>query len=165
MCNLDFKILRVSNRGKNCFEISPNKTYGVNIPPELKIPNKIIKCSVIQGSMSFETDATFESYCQIGVTCNLVQGFDTESDSSFKCKNHELLFDIDTSTHDRNGNNVTLVTFHPHLTSGAYEFLVGNIPEQIIFTSVATTGAGVLVPITNDNYISFILKFEYFDKK
>jgi len=160
MCPLDFKILRVSNRGQNCLQQIANKQYAVNIPPELRIPNKIIKVSVINATMAFNTDATFNTYTEIGVTSNICNGFDTEVDGSYRSKNYELLFNVDTSTYGKQNNN--LITFHSH--SENFEFITNTLPEKLIFTSVATTGAGVLVPITYNNYISFILKLTYFDK-
>ena len=41
--DLNFKILRVSNRGTNVHETVTNQQYRINIPSELRIPNKIIK--------------------------------------------------------------------------------------------------------------------------
>lgn len=162
MCHeTNFKILRVSNRGQNCYESVANQTYLVNIPSELRIPNKKIKVSVINATMSFNTDSTFDTYTEIGVISNLPNGYDTESDSSFNCKNYDLLFNIDTSTFGKANNK--LITFHTH--DEAFEFMVDSIPEKLEFTSVATTGAGVLIPITNNNYISFVLKLIYYDKE
>ena len=162
MCHeTDFKILRVSNRGQNVFQSVANQTYLVNIPSELRVPNKKIKVSVINATMSFITDSTFDTYTEIGVTSNLPTGYDTESDSSYNCKNYDLLFNIDTSTFSKQNNK--LITFHTH--DEAFEFMVDSIPEKLEFTSVATTGAGVLAPITNNNYISFVLKLTYYDKE
>jgi hypothetical protein len=159
MCHEDFKILRVSNRGQNCFQSVANQTYRVNIPSELRVPNKKIKVSVINATMAFNTDNTFDTYTEIGVISNLPTGYDTESDSSYNSKNYQLLFNIDTSTYGKQNNK--LITFHTH--DEAFEFMVGNIPEKLEFTSVSTTGAGVLAPITNNNYISFVLKLTYYD--
>jgi len=158
MCSEDFKILRVSNRGRNVFESVANSTYRVNIPSELRIPNKRIKVEILNGSMTFTTDSTFDSYSQIGVISNLSNGFDTESDSSFNSKNYELLFNIDTSGFDKSASK--LMTFQ---NSSNFQFMINNIPEKLEFTSVSTTGAGVLSPIVNNNYISFVLKFTYYD--
>ena len=158
MCMEDFKILRVSNRGQNVFESVANQTYRVNVPSELRIPNKRVKVEVISGTMAFTTDGTFDSYSQIGVISNLPNGYDTESDNSFNSKNYELLFNIDTSGFDKSASK--------HMTfqnSSNFQFMINNIPEKLEFTSVSTTGAGVLSPITNDNYISFVLKFTYYD--
>lgn len=159
MCHEDFKILRVSNRGQNVYQSVANQTYRVNVPSELRIPNKKIKVSVISATMAFNTDSTFDSYTEIGVISNLPTGYDTESDSSYNSKNYQLLFNIDTSTFGKQNNK--LITFHTH--DEAFEFMCGNIPEKLEFTSVATTGAGVLAPITNNNYISFVLKLTYYD--
>ena len=159
MCHEDFKILRVSNRGQNVYQSVANQTYRVNVPSELRIPNKKIKVSVINATMAFNTDSTFDSYTEIGVISNLPTGYDTESDSSYNSKNYQLLFNIDTSTFGKQNNK--LITFHSH--DEAFEFMCGNIPEKLEFTSVATTGAGVLSPITNNNYISFVLKLTYYD--
>lgn len=159
MCHEDFKILRVSNRGQNVYQSVANQTYRVNVPSELRIPNKKIKVSIINATMAFNTDSTFNTYTEIGVISNLPTGYDTESDSSYNSKNYQLLFNIDTSTFGKQNNK--LITFHAH--SEAFEFMVGNIPEKLEFTSVATTGAGVLAPITNNNYISFVLKLTYYD--
>ena len=158
MCIEDFKILRVSNRGQNVFSSVANQTYRVNVPSELRIPNKRVKVEVISGTMTFTTDSTFDSYSQIGVISNLPNGFDTESDSSFNSKNYELLFNIDTSGFDKSASK--LMTFH---NSNNFQFMINNIPEKLEFTSVSTTGAGVLSPIVNNNYISFVLKFTYYD--
>jgi hypothetical protein len=161
MCPSKFHhILRVSNRGDNVVEQVANQTYAVNIPPELRIANKQIKISVINATMAFNTDSTFETYTEIGVTSNLgaVCGFDSEVSGSFRPKNFELLFNIDTSTFGRQNNK--LITFHTH--SEAFSFWTNQLPERLIFSSVAST-TGVLTPITNDNYISFILKLEYYD--
>jgi len=161
MCHEDFRILRVSNRGSNCVQTVANRSYAVNIPSELREPNKKIKVSVINATMSFITDSTFDTYTEIGVTSNLPTGYDTESDSSYNCKNYDLLFNIDCSTFSKQNNK--LITFHTH--DEAFEFMVDSIPEKLEFTSVATTGAGVLAPITNNNYISFVLKLTYYDKE
>tara|TARA_B100001094_G_scaffold71615_1_gene67901 strand:- start:548 stop:1027 length:480 start_codon:yes stop_codon:yes gene_type:complete len=158
MCIEDFKILRVSNRGQNVYQSVANQTYRVNIPSELRLPNKRIKVEVISGTMTFTTDSTFDSYSQIGVISNLPNGYDTESDSSFNSKNYELLFNIDTSGFDKSASK--LMTFH---NSNNFQFMINNIPEKLEFTSVSTTGAGVLSPIVNNNYISFVLKFTYYD--
>jgi len=158
MCIEDFKILRVSNRGQNVFSSVANQTYRVNVPSELRIPNKRVKVEVISGTMTFTTDSTFDSYSQIGVISNLPNGYDTESDSSFNSKNYELLFNIDTSGFDKSASK--LMTFH---NSNNFQFMINNIPEKLEFTSVSTTGAGVLSPIVNNNYISFVLKFTYYD--
>lgn len=154
-------ILRVSNRGQNVFEQVANQTYSVNIPNELRIANKQIRIIVIDGNMAFNTDATFDTYTEIGLTSNLSQNnsYNTESDNSFRCQNNDILFCLDTSTYGK-GNN-KLITFHTH--SHVFEFWASQLPEKLIFTSVATTGAGVLIPITNNNYISFTLKLEYYD--
>tara|TARA_Y100001973_G_C5146806_1_gene305829 strand:- start:572 stop:1045 length:474 start_codon:yes stop_codon:yes gene_type:complete len=154
----DFKILRVSNRGQNVYQSVANQTYRVNVPSELRIPNKRVKVEVISGTMTFSTSPTFDSYSQIGVISNLPNGYDTESDSSFNSKNYELLFNIDTSGFDKSA--VKLMTFH---NSNNFQFMINNIPEKLEFTSVSTTGAGVLSPIVNNNYISFVLKFTYYD--
>ncbi len=158
MCMEDFKILRVSNRGQNVYQSVANQTYRVNVPSELRIPNKRVKVEVISGTMTFSTSPTFDSYSQIGVISNLPNGYDTESDSSFNSKNYELLFNIDTSGFDKSA--VKLMTFH---NSNNFQFMINNIPEKLEFTSVSTTGAGVLSPIVNNNYISFVLKFTYYD--
>lgn len=163
MCltDLNFRLLRVSNRGQNCFQQVADQTYAVNIPPELRIPNKIIKIDVINATMAFNTDSTFDTYTEIGVTSNILcNGYDTETNDSYRCKNNDLLFNIDTSTFGKQNNR--LITFHTH--SDTFQFVCNTLPEKLVFTSVATTGAGVLVPITNDNYISFILKLTYYDK-
>ena len=161
MCHeTDFKILRISNRGQNCVQVVANRTYRVNVPSELRVPNKKMKINVINATMAFNTDSTFDSYTEIGVISNLPTGYDTESDSSFNSKNYELLFNIDTSTYGKQNNK--LITLHSH--DDLFELMADNIPEKLEFTSVATTGAGVLVPITNNNYISFILKISYYDK-
>ena len=161
MCPLNFRILRVSNRGQNCFQQVANQTYAVNIPPELRVPNKIIKIEVINATMAFNTDSTFDTYTEIGVTSNIVNnGYSTETDNSYRCENNTLLFNIDTSTFGKQNNK--LITFHSH--SEAFQFVTNNLPEKLVFTSVATTGAGVLAPIVNNNYISFVLKLSYFNK-
>lgn len=159
MCHEDFKILRVSNRSQNCYQSVVNQQYRVNIPSELRVPNKRMKVEVISGCMSFTTDSTFDSFTEIGIISNLPNGFDTESNDSFNSKNYELLYTIDTSGFDKSASK--LMTFQK---AGNFEFLIGNIPEKLEFTSVATTGAGVLIPITNNNYVSFVLKFTYYDK-
>jgi hypothetical protein len=78
MCNPNFKIFRVSNRGSNVNETIANQEYRVNIPSELRIPNKIIKVEVISGSMTINTDSTFDTLAEIGVISNLPNGFDSE---------------------------------------------------------------------------------------
>jgi hypothetical protein len=160
MCEKIFKILRVSNRGTNVVEHVANRTYAVNIPSELRIPNKMIKVSIINATMSFNTDSTFNTYSEIGVTSNIgaLNSFDTEVPNGFNTKNFDLLFNIDTSTYGKQNNN--LINFHTH--DEAFQFWTSSLPEKLIFTSVANT-TGVLVPITNDNYISFVLKLEYYD--
>lgn len=161
MCPSKFHhILRVSNRGDNVVEPVANQTYAINIPPELRIANKKIKVSIINATMAFNTDATFDTYTEIGVTSNLgaLNAYDSEVSGSFRPKNFSLLFNIDTSTFGKQNNK--LITFHAH--SEAFSFWTNLLPERLIFTSVAST-TGVLTPITNDNYISFILKLEYYD--
>lgn len=159
MCPKLFKILRVSNRGDNVVEVIANQTYSVNIPSELRESNKMIKVSVINATMAFNTDSTFDTYTEIGVTSNLgsLHSYDTEVDS-FRPKNFDLLFNIDTSTFGKQNNK--LITFHTH--DEAFQFWIGGLPEKLTFTSVAST-TGKLTPIVNDNYISFILKLEYYD--
>jgi len=154
-------ILRVSNRGQNVFQQVANQSYSVNIPSELRVPNKQIKITVLDGNMAFQTDSTFNAYTEIGLTSNLAQNnaYNTESDNSFRCQNNDMLFTIDTSTYGKSQN--TLLTFHTH--ANVFEFWCSHLPEKLIFTSVATTGGGVLIPITNNNYISFTLKLEYYD--
>lgn len=154
------KILRVSNQGSNVVEHVTNQTYAVNIPSELRIPNKMIKVTVISGSMAFQTDGTFDTYKEIGVISNLPSSmsFDTEVPNGFNTKNFDLLFNIDTSTFGKQNNK--LLTFHTH--DEIFSFWICGLPEKLIFTSVASTSS-VLTPITNDNYISFILKLEYYD--
>lgn len=159
MCPKIFRILRVSNRGDNVVEVVANQTYSVNIPNELRISNKMIRVSIINATMAFNTDTTFDTYTEIGVTSNIgaLNSFDTEVDA-FRAKNYDLLFNIDTSTFGKQNNK--LITFHTH--SEAFEFWTGSLPEKLTFTSVAST-TGKLTPIVNDNYISFVLKLEYYD--
>ena len=161
MCPKPFRLLRVSNRGQNCFQTVANQTYSVNIPDELRVPNKQIQVEVVNATMSFNTDSTFDTYAEIGVTSNLAMNnsYTTETDNSFRCENMNMLFNIDTSTYGKQNNN--LITFHSH--SEAFGFWCGMLPEKLVFTSVATTGAGTVGAITNNNYISFILKFTYYD--
>ena len=154
-------ILRVSNRGQNVFQQVANQTYSVNIPSELRIPNKQVKVTVLDGNIAFNTDTTFDTYTEIGITSNLAQNnsYNTESANSFRCQNNDILFNIDTSTYGK--AHKKLITFHTH--ANVFEFWCSHLPEKLIFTSVATTGSGVLIPITNNNYISFTLKLEYYD--
>jgi len=158
--NLNFKIFRVSNRGSNAYEKVANSTYAVNVPSELRIPNKIVKVEVVAGSITMNTDSTFNNYAEIGITSNLPNGFDTEVDGSFNSKNYNLLYTIDTSSYDK--QNTERICFQK--ASCNFQFLTSSIPEKLEFTSVATTGAGILEAIVNDEYISFVLKLIYYDK-
>ena len=160
MKNLNFKIFRVSNRGSNVVEKVSNQTYAVNIPSELRIPNKLILVEVIAGSITMNTDSTFNNYAEIGIISNLPNGFDSETQGSFNSKNYNLLYTIDTSSYDK--QNTERICFQK--ASCSFQFLSSSIPEKLEFTSVATTGASVLAPIVNDEYISFVLKLTYFDK-
>jgi len=162
MCNPNFKIFRVSNRGSNVNETIANQEYRVNIPSELRIPNKIIKVEVISGSMTINTDSTFDTLAEIGVISNLPNGFDSEVETgSFNCGNYNLLYTIDTSTYDK--QNVARICFQK--SSCNFQFLTSTIPEKLIFQSVGNTGSGILAPLTVDSYISFVLKLSYFDKE
>jgi hypothetical protein len=158
--NLNFKIFRVSNRGSNVLEKVSNQTYAVNVPSELRDPTKIVKVEVIAGSMTFSTNATFNTYAELGVSCNLVQGFDAENNGGFNSKNYNILFTIDTSNCDR--QNTELFTFHK--SSCGFQFITSSIPEKLEFSSVGNTGGNVVAPIVNDGYLSFILKLTYYDK-
>jgi|TARA_E500000305_G_scaffold1551_1_gene1513 hypothetical protein len=160
MENLDFKIFRVSNRGSNVVETVANSEYRINVPSELRIPNKIVKVEVIAGSITMNTDSTFNNYAEIGITSNLPNGFDSETLGSFNCGNYNLLYTIDTSSYDK--QNTERICFQK--ASCSFQFLTSGLPEKLIFTSVATTGSSVLAPIVNDEYISFVLKLTYYDK-
>jgi hypothetical protein len=158
--DLNFKILRVSNRGTNVHETVTNQQYRINIPPELRIPNKIIKVEVIAGSLTINTDSTFDTLAEIGVISNLGNGFDSEVPNGFNCGNYNLLYTVDTSTYDK--QNVARICFQK--ASCSFQFLTSSIPEKLIFTTVGNTGAGVLAPLTTDSYVSFVLKLTYYDK-
>ena len=158
--DLNFKILRVSNRGTNVHETVTNQQYRINIPSELRIPNKIIKVEVISGSITINTDSTFDTLAEIGVRCNLGTGVDSEVPNGFTCGNYNLLYTVDTSTYDK--QNVARICFQK--ASCSFQFLTSSIPEKLIFTTVGNTGAGVLAPLTTDSYVSFVLKLTYYDK-
>ena len=158
--DLNFKIFRVSNRGTNVFETVANQTYTVNVPPELRIANKLVKVEVIAGSITLNTDSTFNTFAEIGIISNLPNGFDTENKGGFNSKNYNLLYTIDTSSYDK--QNTERICFQK--ASCSFQFLTSSIPEKLQFTSVATTGSDVLAPIVLDEYISFVLKLTYYDK-
>ena len=72
MCpkDTDFEIFRVSNRGTNVFQQVANTTYAVNVPGELRKPNKKILIQIVDGTLAMLTNTEFRSYAEVGVTCN-----------------------------------------------------------------------------------------------
>jgi len=160
MCKEDFSIFRVSNRGTNVLQTVANQSYSVNIPSELRKINKDMKIEVISGLIAIETDSTFDTYTEIGVISNIPIGYNSEVAAGFNTSNYDLLFNVDTSTFDKSASK--RMTFH---NSNNFEFRISNIPEKLNFTTVATTNTGILAPITNNNYVSFVLKITYYDRE
>lgn len=159
MCNNNFKLLRVTNRGTNVHITVPNVEYAVNIPGELRIPNKRILVEVVDGLITATTDTTFKTIRELGIQCNLCtmsNSYDTEVTDSFQAQQMSQLFNCNLQ--DYHTNN-TIVSFH---ASSDNSFIISSLPEKLIFKRYAT--------ITNeasdyaiDNYIQFTLKLTYLD--
>ncbi|MFT6497687.1 MAG: hypothetical protein ACJATM_001310 [Alphaproteobacteria bacterium] len=157
MCKEDFEIFRVSNRGTNVFEHVTDTTYSVNVPGELRKPNKKILIEVIDGTVEILTSTTFRTYMELGVSCNFTRGFDTEVISGFNSKNMEHLFNVDM--YEYKLANVR----HPFKIHSQCSFLLDTLPEKLIFSRYVVT-TGLAVPLEFNGYISFILKLTYFDR-
>ncbi len=157
MCKEDFKIFRISNRGTNVYQIVANNTYAINVPSELRVPNKTMKVECVDGVISDTTDSTFKTYVELGVQCNFVNGFDSEVPNGFNCKNMQNLF------------NVNLQEYHTDSALVAFKkdsdcsFMLDNLPEKIVFNRYSVI-AGTQTPLTSNNYIQFTLKITYYDR-
>lgn len=158
MCKTeDFKIFRISNRGTNVHELIANNTYAVNVPSELRIPNKKMKIEVVDGIISETTDSTFKTFVELGVQCNFVNGFDSEVPNGFNCKNMQNLFNVNIQEYHSNND---LVSFHK---SSNCSFMLDNLPEKIVFNRYSII-TGTQSALTSDNYIQFTLKITYYDR-
>jgi len=159
MCpkDTDFEIFRVSNRGTNVFQQVTDTTYAVNVPGELRKPNKKILIEIVDGTIEMTTNSTFKTYMELGVSCNFTRGFDTEVISGFNSKNMENLFNVDLYEHTQ------ATEHHPFKIHSKCSFMLDQLPEKLIFSRYVVIAA-TAVPLAFEGYISFTLKLTYFDK-
>jgi hypothetical protein len=159
MCNNNFKLLRVTNRGTNVFTEKADVKFSVNIPSELRIPNTRVKVSVVDGIITATTDATFKTIRELGIKCNLClmsNSYDTEVENSYIAQQMAQLFNCNLQQYHTNN---AIVSFH---TSSNDEFILSQLPEKLTFERYANI-AGVSQEYAIDDYIQFTLKLEYID--
>lgn len=162
----EFKLLRVTNRGSNSFETVTNQQFAVNIPADLRKPNKNILVEVVDGCMSIDSTLTnkFEDLEEVGVDCNICSGsYDAEAPNGFNCGNLSRLFNVNLNNFHTAGKNVTFYK------SSNNQFFISSLPEKLIFTRMeTTTSTGTAKPADatyfSGKYISFTLKLSYYDK-
>ena len=162
MCkDLDFKLLKVTNRSAGLNTITPSTTFEVNIPSELRVSNKKILVQVVSGCLTLDTtQATFSTIRDCGVTCNLCNGYNTEVNNGFNSTNLTELFNVNLNSF----SNVD--ASNCFYKQSSQSFMINSLPEQLRFTRVAVIGnTGLSVPYAAANeYISFVLKLTYYDK-
>lgn len=169
MCNnLDYKLLRVTNRGTNVFPTVADTEYSVNIPSELRIPNKRIEIEVVDGIISLLTKpANFKTYKEVGIECNLCNSsnsYNTEVENSFNCTQMSQLFNVNLQNwFNRDGEGQDANTNINFKKDSSNTFILSSLPEKLIFKRYVNA-AGVSQNLTEDNYIQFTLKITYHDK-
>ena len=159
--NLDFKLLKVSNRSTGLHTITAATTFQVNIPSELRVSNKKILVEVVSGCLTLDTtQTTFATIRDCGVSCNLCNGYNTEINNGFNSTNLTELFNVNLNCF----SNVDASNCFYKQSSTS--FMINSLPEQLRFSRVAVIGnTGLSVPYAAANeYISFILKLTYYDK-
>ena len=158
MCNNDFILLNVSNRGSNVYEMITNEKYGVNIPSDIRRANSAYKITVISGIVQLTVGSALDAYAEVGVLCNLRAGFDTEVSSGYDAGPNNILFNVDLANH-----HLATAGDIPLRTNNKHEFVIAYLPEKLEFSRYAVV-AGVKQGVALDKYISFSLKIQYIDK-
>ena len=159
--NLDFKLLKVTNRSTGLFTVVPSTTFRVNIPSELRVANKKIVVEVVSGMLTLDTtQSTFSTIKDCGISCNLCSGYNTEVSTGFNNTNLNELFNVNLNSF---GNTDASNCFYKQSNN---QFILSSLPEQLEFSRVATIGdVGLSVPYAAANqYVSFVLKLTYYDK-
>jgi len=162
----DFKLLRVTNRGSNAFATVADQQFAVNIPADLRKPNKNILVEVVDGCMEIDTTLAnkFEDLEEVGVDCNICSGsYDAEAQSAFTCGNLSRLFNVNLNNFHTAGKDVMFYK------SSNNQFFISSLPEALIFTRMATTSSTITAKPADatyfsGKYISFTLKLSYYDK-
>ena len=163
MCNLNYKLLRVTNTGTNVFTTVSNTEYAVNIPSELRVQNKIIEIEVTDGIISLSTNATFKTFSEVGIECNLCassNSYNTEVANGFNCNQMRQLFNVNLQNYYHVGGATALINF---IKDSSNSFILSHLPEKLIFKRYKSDGTDYS-DFAEDNYIQFTLKITYHDK-
>lgn len=158
MCNNDFILLHVSNRGSNVMQMIANEKYAVNIPSDIRRANTAYKITVISGIVQASVSAALDAYAELGVLCNLRSGHDTEVSTGYNAGPNNILFHVDLPV-----QHITAAGDIPLQTSRNHEFVISYLPEKLEFSRYAVV-AGIKQGVALDKYISFTLKIQYIDK-
>ena len=156
--------LRISNRGSNSFELEANTVYSVNLPPSLRNRGKCLIDCVHSTAHIVDLDLT-TTVLEVGLQSNInISGYDTQtSGNNFSASGYKILnvYDLDNNirsngTHDR--KIVSHTTRYPFS-----DMICSSLPETIQFSlyKIDSANSDVLEKLTNDGYVSFILKINF----
>ena len=158
--------LRISNRGSNSFELEANTIYSVNLPPSLRNRGKCSIDCVHSTAHIVDLDLT-TTVLEVGLQSNInIAGYDTQtSGNNFSSGGYKILnvYDLDNNlrtntTHDRK--------MSCHNTRYSFtDMICTSLPETIQFGlyKIDSANSDVLEKLTNDGYVSFILKINFLE--
>jgi len=158
MCNNDFILLNVSNRGSNVMQMIVDEKYAVNIPSDIRRANTAYKITVISGIVQASVGIALDAFAELGVLCNLRSGHDTEVSTGYNAGPNNILFNVDLQNH-----HIATAGDIPLQTNNNHEFIISYLPEKLEFSRYAVA-AGTKQGLPLDKYISFTLKIQYIDK-
>jgi len=161
MCkDMDFEIFHVSNRGTNVFEQVTNQIYAVNVPAELRKPNKKVLVECIDGSISLQGGATLKSLQQLGLVCDLGNGYSTQVEAGFQSGNYSTLFTCDLQSYNNFSASDQPISFS---ANNKISYIISSLPEKLIFSRYAIIDS-INQIITDTRLTCFTLKLTYFDQ-
>ena len=160
MCNEDFEIFHVSNKGTNVFAQVADEIYGVNVPAELRKPNKKVKVECIGGTLSHIGNASLKSYNELGLQCNLGNGYTSQVDAGFQSGNYSTLYTCDLQSYNTFSAANEPISFS---ANNKISYMIASLPEKLFFSRYAVIGS-VNQGISSAKLLSFTLKLTYMDK-
>ena len=156
----DFEIFHVSNRGTNVFEQVTDQIYAVNVPAELRRPNKKVLVECIDGSLSHIGGASLKSYQQLGLVCNFGNGYSTQVSAGYQSGNYSTLFTCDLQSYNDFTSANEPISFS---ANNKIPYMISSLPEKLVFQRYAVIG-DVNQSITSARLCSFTLKLTYLDQ-
>jgi len=161
MCPTEnFEIFHVSNKGTNVFAQVADEIYGVNVPAELRKPNKKVLVECIGGSMSHQGNAALKSYNELGLQCNLGNGYTTQVNAGFQSGNYSTLYTCDLQSYNNFSSTNEPISFS---ANNKIPYMISSLPEKLFFNRYAVIGT-VNQVISSPRLLSFTLKLTYLDK-